>query len=148
MHRADHGYFIWSTWWGHQGYNPVKLMSDRASCLALFSQLFVAFPFICTYSSTFDFVFVSVFFTWYCRNTHTLLLNQSVAKPKTLDISTQTSCATQFPAWSLGLSFDEFYRLLLLLRWKANEPGEENNIKSDVEGFRFYGVRFLIAYSL
>ena len=28
----------------------------------------------------------------------TLLLNQSVAKPKTLDISTQTSRATRFPA--------------------------------------------------
>ena len=38
--------------------------------------------------------------TLYCRITRTLLLNQSVAKPKTLNISTQTSRTLRFSTFS------------------------------------------------
>ena len=65
----------------------------------------------------------------------TLLLNQSVAKPKTLDISTHTSRAIRFP----GFSFDELlYAVAVVLeRVWVKKPGEENSIRSDVDGFRF-----------
>ena len=80
-------------------------------------------------------------FTLYCRITRTLLLNQPVAKPKTLDISTQTSRAIRFPAWSLGFSVDDFsYVVAVALgRIWVKKPGEENNIKSNVEMSRVLG---------
>ena len=57
-----------------------------------------------------------------CRITCTLLLNQSVAKPKTLNISTQTSHAIRF-------SFDNFSYLVVavtLERVWVKKPGEDN----------------------
>ena len=73
--------------------------------------------------------------TLYCRITRTLLLNQLVAKPKTLDVLTQTSRAIRFPALSISVSFDDFsYTVAVALeRFWVKKLEKENNIKSDVE---------------
>ena len=81
---------------------------------------------------------INFFFTLYCRITHTLLLNQSVARPKTLDISTQTSRAIRFPASYPGFSFDDFSYIVAVVQERIwfKKPREENSIKSDVEMLR------------
>ena len=69
---------------------------------------------------------------------YTVLKNyayQSVVKPKTLDISTQTLHAVRFPALSLGFYCDDasyVVAVALELFWVKN-PGEENNIHSDFD---------------
>ena len=78
-------------------------------------------------------------FTLYCRITRTLLLNRSVAKPETLDISTQTSRAIRFPAQSQGFSFDDFSYVVavVLERVWAKKPRKEKTSQamSRCQGF-------------
>ena len=93
------------------------------------------------------------------QNYVTLLLNQSVARPKALDISTQTSRAIQSPAQPLRISFDDFlYVVAVALEcvW-VKKSMEENNIKSNVEISRVLGfatdwfrsnVRVIVQYNV
>ena len=83
-----------------------------------------------------------IFITQYCRIMRTFLLNQTVAKPKTFDISgPRLHVPYDFQPSPLDFSLDDFSNVVAvaLERVWVKRPGEENNIKSDVEMSRVLG---------
>ena len=75
------------------------------------------------------------------QNYEHIVSDQSVAKLKVLNISTQTSHTIRFSAWYKSFSFDDFSHVAAVALeciW-VRKPGSENKINIDVEMSKVLG---------